>query len=81
MDGFDIICVTDTLLKSSVLNNHLRLPGFCSLFRFDLNRHGGRVLAYVHSNIFCQRRLDLECAGTEVLWLEYRNFNCILNYI
>jgi len=27
---FDIICVTETWLKSSVLNN-LRLPGFCSL--------------------------------------------------
>jgi len=37
---FDIICVTETWLKSSILNN-LRLPGFCSLFGFEPNRHGG----------------------------------------
>jgi len=39
---FDIICVTKTWLKSSVLNN-LRLPGFCSLFGFEPNRHGSGV--------------------------------------
>jgi len=37
---FDIICVTETWLKSSVLNN-LRFPGFCSLFGFEPNCHGG----------------------------------------
>jgi len=32
---FDIICVTETWLKSSVLNN-LRFTGFCSLFGFEI---------------------------------------------
>ena len=36
---FDIICVTKTCLKSSVLNN-LRLPDFCFLFGFEPNCHG-----------------------------------------
>jgi len=70
--GLDIICVTATLLDSSVSNNVLCLPGFCSPFRLDRNRHGGGVLASVKCNTFCQRRLDLECTGTEMLWLEYR---------
>jgi len=39
---FDIICVTETWLKSSVLND-LRLPGFCSLFGFEPNRRGDAV--------------------------------------
>jgi len=39
---FDIICVTETWIKSSVLNN-LCLPDFCSLFGFEPNRHGGGV--------------------------------------
>jgi len=38
---FDIR-VTETWPKSSVLKN-LRLPGFCSLFGFEPNRHGGGV--------------------------------------
>jgi len=67
--GFDIICVTETWLDSSVSNNLLRLSGFCPPFHLDRNRHGGAVLAYVKCKIFCQRRLDLECAGTEILWL------------
>ena len=63
---------TETWSDSSVSNNLLRLPGFCSPFRLDRNWHGGRVLAYVKCNIFCQGGLDLECARTEMLWLECR---------
>jgi len=39
---FYIICVTETWLKSSVLNN-LRFPGFRSLFGFEPNCHEGGV--------------------------------------
>jgi len=39
---FDIICVTETWLKSSVLNT-LYLPVFSSPFGFEPNRHGGGV--------------------------------------
>jgi len=65
----DFLCVRHYLcyrnMASSSVSNNPRLPGFCSPFRLDRNRHGGGVLSYVKCNIFCQRRLDLECAGTE----------------
>ena len=48
---FDIICVTKTWLKSSVLNN-LRFPVFCSLFGFDRIAMEAEFLAYVQCNIF-----------------------------
>jgi len=48
----DIICVTETWLKSSVLNN-LRLPVFCSLFGFEPNCLEAEFLAYAQCNIFC----------------------------
>ena len=70
--GLTLFVLTETCLDSSVSNNLLRLPGFCSPFRLDRNRHEGGVLAYAKCNVFCQRRLDLECVGTEMLWLECR---------
>jgi len=67
---FDIICVTETWLKSSVLNN-LRLPGFCFLFGFEPNRHGSGVFerpTICHLNdcrIFvCISSLQLAVLGT-----------------
>jgi len=41
---FDINCVTETWLRSSVLNN-LRFPGLCSLFGFEPNCHGRGVFS------------------------------------
>jgi len=80
---FYIICVTETWLKSSVLKN-LRFPGFCSLYGFEPNCHGGGAFwPTFNVTFFCQHRLDLECTGTKVLWLEYRTsiaFSITYNY-
>ena len=59
---------------------HCNFP--CSPFRLDHNRYGRGVLAYcVKCNTFCQRRLDLECAGTEILWLECRTWKNVFIFI
>jgi len=51
LNGFGVISVTETWLDSSA-SNSFRLPGFCTPLRFDQNRHGSGVLAYVKCNIF-----------------------------
>ncbi len=42
----DIICIVETWLDTSILDSEIALPGY-QLHRFDRNRHGGGVLAYV----------------------------------
>ncbi len=42
----DIICIVETWLDTSILDSEVALPGY-HLHRFDRNRHGGGVLAYV----------------------------------
>ena len=47
------------------------MTGF-QVFRKDRNRHGGGVLIYVHENLSCIRRADLEVGETEMLWIELK---------
>ena len=43
----DLICIVETWLDISVLDNEIVLSGY-QLFRLDRNRHGGGVAVYVH---------------------------------
>ena len=45
-----IICIVETWLSSEITDCKISIPGF-QLFRYDRNRHGGGVFAYV-SNMF-----------------------------
>jgi len=69
---FDILCVTESWLSSNVDNSCIPLSGSSEPFRFDRNSHGGGVMAYVKSDLFCTRRRDLEQGGVEIMWLNYK---------
>jgi hypothetical protein len=69
----DVICFTETWLHAQVENDLIKLEGYKEPYRRDrtANRYGG-VCAYVSDNIMSQRRMNLEPAGIELLWLELK---------
>jgi len=69
---FDILCVTESWLSSNVDNSCVPLSGYSEPFRLDRNSHGGGVMAYVKSGLFCNRRRDLEKSGVEIVWLDFK---------
>jgi len=68
--NFDVICVSESWLDSTIDNDCISLYGYLKPFRLDRNSHGGGVMAYVKSDILCTRRFDLEVAGIEIMWLD-----------
>ena len=64
---FDILCVTESWLSSNVDNSCIPLSGYSEPFRLDRSSHGGGVMAYVKSDLFCTRRRDLEQPGAEIM--------------
>ena len=68
--NFDGICVSESWLDSTIDNDCISLHGCLRPFRLDRNSHGGGVMAYVKSDILCTRKLDLEVAGIEIMWLD-----------
>ena len=55
---FDILAINETRLDKSIPNSLIHLPGY-SLSRFDPNRNGGGVCAYIRSSINFRRRTTL----------------------
>ena len=71
LSSFDLISLTETWLNDSILNTELSFNNFQMPFRRDRigDSHGG-IAVYVKEDIPCKRRLDLELANIECLWLE-----------
>ena len=67
--SFDIICINETWLDSSVSDDEIDLDGY-SLYRKDRNRHGGGVAVFVCDKIGMKNRIDIETFDTETLILE-----------
>lgn len=57
-------------LDSKVLNDDILIDGFNSIFRKDINSHGGGVIIYSSDSLRIIRPSDLEPTGTECIWLE-----------
>ena len=57
------------MLDKSILDSLIHLPGY-SLVRFDRNRNGGGVFAYIRSSINFRRHTSLESDYLELLALE-----------
>ncbi|XP_028417283.1 uncharacterized protein LOC114541681 [Dendronephthya gigantea] len=72
----DLIAVTETWLKPTVMDCEV-LPGTnCNIFRKDrTSRPGGGVMLVVRDTITCFRRQDLEGDSSEVLFCEIRPNN------
>lgn len=68
----DIILLTETWLKNSVLNKSVEITNFKEPFRYDRSsdKNGGGVMIYVKNNIPCNCREDLEVTTVECLWVE-----------
>ena len=66
--------MSETFLPMESSTN-LEIPGFHPLFRRDRGSFGGGVACYVRDTLVAKRRLDLEIAGMECLWLEIRSNN------
>jgi hypothetical protein len=68
-NDYDIICLCETWLNDSVLNNEL-LPGYSIHRRDRQGQIGGGVLVAVRTNIESRRREDLERENIELIAVE-----------
>ena len=68
---FDILAFTETWLSASVHTDDLLLDTYKRPERKDRvgDCHGG-VILYVKDNLYYKRRVDLEIAGVENIWIE-----------
>ena len=74
-ERFDIICIGETWLKSSIPDDAVSLPDY-QLFRNDRqNKMGGGVAIYVHESVPAKRRTDLEMINLEMIIVEITSHN------
>ena len=72
-NGFDVFAVTETWLNDRVPNDCLQIPGYNPIIRLDRHqRMGGGVAFFTANSVVVKRRLDLELAAVEFLWIEFR---------
>ena len=73
LSHFDIIALSETWLSPTTDDNDIKLINNQHPFRKDRqkNNYGG-VIVYVHDNIPCKKRQDLEFQGLESIWLELK---------
>ena len=72
-DGYDIICISETWLNSSITNDMIDIQGY-QLFRKDrMDKKGGGVAIYVSETIPARQRENLEHQSLEMLSLEIQS--------
>ena len=76
-EKFDIVCITETWMNSSILDSEMSISGY-SLHRKDRNdvdkHRGGGVAVYVHNDLSCVHREEIfEQNFPETIWC---NINC-----
>ena len=73
-NGFDVFAVTETWLNDRVSSDCLQIPGYNPIIRLDRRqRMGGGVAFFTTNSLVIKRRLDLELAAVEFLWIaEFR---------
>jgi exonuclease III len=67
--NFDIFCITESWLDSTISNSEIQVDGY-DIIRRDRNRNGGGVALYVNENITYKVREDLSLDNIECLWVE-----------
>ena len=73
-DNFNIITLSETFLNNETSHN-LEIAGFHPIVRRDRATFGGGVACYISNNLVPKRRVDLESAAMECLWIEVRSNN------
>ena len=64
-----MICVTETWIDESVIDNESKLPGF-NVIRKDRNRNDGGICIYVKNNLAYTQRNDLDYNDFEAVWCD-----------
>ena len=71
LNDFDIVGITETHLDQSIPDSKISLTDY-NVFRNDRNRRGGGVCLYVKDYISTNRKLDLESADYESVWVDIK---------
>ena len=64
----DLVCITETWLHASTINEHLFIPGYNVMFKNRASQLHGGVCIYIKNLIPYKRLSDLEDPEFEVLW-------------
>ena len=70
-EKFDILCLNETKIDSTVTNSEISVPGYL-LFRLDRTLHGGGTLIYYSDSLNVKRNARLTSKAHESLWVELR---------
>ena len=65
-----MLAVSETWLGPSIPDSTITIPCFQTPFRQDRNENGGGVCLFVHNDLSCVRRNDLENPQVELMWAE-----------
>ena len=68
---FDIVGISESHLDQSIDDSMISIPNY-KILRKDRNRRGGGVCLYIKEHIPYVRKYDLECIGTESIWIEFK---------
>ena len=82
-NNFDIFAITETWLNEHISSDSFAIPGYSIIIRL-IEWEGGGVAIYTSDSLIVKRRLDLEIAGLELLWIEFQlnqyHFLCCVCY-
>jgi hypothetical protein len=69
--GVGVLAITETWLNDSDEDDNFLIPGFCNPIRRDRGYgRGGGICIYIRNGLSYKRRLDLENAMIECIWIE-----------
>lgn len=72
-NNFDIFAVCETWLNERISSECFSIPGYNPIIRLDREgRLGGGVAFFTSDSLVVKHRKDLEIAGFELLWIEFR---------
>ena len=68
-EGYDIICISETWLDSTIANNNITPMGYTA-FRKDRNRQGGGIAILVSDDLAVTNRTDISSQNLETVVVE-----------
>ena len=68
---FDILCLNETKIDSTVLDTEVSVPGY-TIFRQDRNCHGGGVLIFAAEHLTSKKLSHISKKSNETLWVEIK---------
>ena len=68
---FDILCLNETKIDSTVPDSEISVPGY-TIFRQDRTCHGGGVLIFASDHLTTKKLSHISKKSNETLWLEVK---------